>query len=357
MPSSNQGFLNYSFQGIVDTLIRLGVLYFLFAWCFKIMMPFQLILIWGTLIALAVYPVYIRISKLFGGRKNLAALFITFLLLSIIIIPGWFLSESIIKSLSHLRELYIQGNPIIPHPGETTKTWPPITKPLVDLWQLSSENLHDLLIQYRDKFEKVGTWLLKTLGELTMGVLQFVGSIILACVMLIYSEAIGKSMFKLFKKLAGNEGESFAKISVDTVRSVFKGVLLVSFLQAALAGIGFYIAGIPHAGLWTVACLVLAIVQVGIFPVAIPAVIYMFTASGNIPAVFFSLWMIVVSLSDNFIKPFLMGTKSSTPVMVIFIGSIGGMISAGIMGLFLGAVILSVGYKLLISWLNTEIQN
>ncbi len=133
-----------------------------------------------------------------------------------------------------------------------------------------------------------------------------------------------------------------------------KGVLGVAIIQSIIAGIGFYVAGVPFAGLWTVLCLVFAIVQVGIGPIAIPVAIYMFSVADTTTAVILAIWLGIALLSDNILKPILLGRNAPAPMMVIFIGSIGGFIYNGFLGLFLGAVILTLGYKLFIAWINTE---
>jgi predicted PurR-regulated permease PerM len=345
---------NYKFKHIVDLIIRLAVLYLLLSFCFNILNPFITILIWGTVIALAVYPAYSYLVKLFRGRRVIASILLTLIMLSILVIPSWLIGESLYNGLERVRELYSQGQPLIPPPGETTKNWPSIAKPIVDLWQHASENLQEAAMQYKNQLEVVGTWLLKSLASIGQGVLQFVGSIVLAGVLLVYSDPLSKSMIKIFKKLAGKDGENMASLSVATVRNVFKGVLGVAFAQATLAGLGYFIAGVPYAGLWTVISLILAIVQIGVGPVAIPIAIYMFSATDTLTATLLAIWMIPVTLSDNILRPILMGIGAPVPMLVIFMGAIGGFIYTGFVGLFLGAIVLSIAYKLFLVWIETD---
>jgi predicted PurR-regulated permease PerM len=344
----------YNFEKIVDIVIRLGVLYMIISWCFDILKPFFTILIWGSLIAIAVYPLYNLIVKLFGGRKILASVVITITFMSILIVPSWLITDSIIKGLETIRQLHKDGQPLIPPPGEIVKSWPPFTKPLVDFWRLASENLQAATMKYQESFKAVGTFLLQSLASFGTSVIQFVASLILSGVLLIYTESIAKSMHKLFKKLAGENGEDFVALSIATVRNVFKGVLGVAFIQALLAGIGFFAAGVPYAGLWTIISLVLAIVQIGVGPVAIPIAIYMFSVTDTFTATMLAIWMIPVTISDNILRPILMGMGAPVPMLVIFMGSIGGFIYDGFIGLFLGAIVLSLGYKLFVAWIDKE---
>ena len=172
--------------------------------------------------------------------------------------------------------------------------------------------------------------------------------------MLVYSESSVDVSKKIFYKLAGKNGDEFSSIAVVTIRNVVKGILGVAFIQSTMAGIGFFVAGVPFAGLWTVLCLILAIVQVGVGPIAIPIAIYTFSVADTTTATILAIWLVLTLLSDNILKPILLGRNAPAPMLVIFIGSIGGFIYNGFIGLFLGAVILTLGYKLFIAWLNTE---
>ena len=169
--------------------------------------------------------------------------------------------------------------------------------------------------------------------------------------MLAYSATVGKAATEIFVRLAGKNGEQFASTTVTTVRSVVKGILGVAVIQAAMAGLGFFVAGVPYAGVWTVACLFFAIIQVGAGPVAIPIMIYMFTATDTLTAVLLAIWLVITLISDNILKPLLLGRGAPAPMLVVFLGAIGGFITSGFLGLFLGAVILTIGYKLFMTWL------
>ena len=348
---------DYNFEKLVDLLIRLVIPYLLIALCIDILRPFVTILMWGTVIAVAVYPPYNRLVKLLHGRKIIASVIVTLLMISILMIPSWLIGESLYKGIEHIRLLHSQGQSLIPPPGDSVKTWPSVFKPIVNLWENASINLQAVVIQYKDEVGVAGTWVLKSLASIGKGVVQFVASIFIAGIFLVYSGPIGISLLKIFKKLSGKNGESLANLSVGTIRSVFKGVLGVGFIQAGLAGIGYFIAGVPYAGLWTVISLFLSIIQIGIWPVAIPIVIYMFFITNTLTATLLTIWMIPVILSDNILRPILMGMGAPVPMLVIFLGAIGGFITSGFIGLFLGAIVLSIGYKLFIVWMDVEAEN
>jgi len=345
---------NYNFEKIVDTIIRLGVLGVLLMWCFDILKPFVLILVWAVVIAIAIYPVHNFLIKIFKGRRIFSVVLLTVLLLSIIIVPSGLIIYSLYEGINHFRELFNAGAHLIPPPGGTTANWPPITKPIVDIWQLASDNLQAAVVQYSEQIKEYGAIVLSALAGIGQGIISFVASIIIAGVLLIYADSSEVVTKKIFVKLVGSNSDNFASITVLTIRNVVKGILGVAVIQATMAGIGFFIAGVPFAGLWTILCLILAVVQVGIGPIAIPVIIYMFSVSDTTTAVILAIWMAITLLMDNVLKPILLGRNAPAPMLVIFIGSIGGFLYNGFIGLFLGAIVLTVGYKLFMSWLDTE---
>jgi predicted PurR-regulated permease PerM len=167
-----------------------------------------------------------------------------------------------------------------------------------------------------------------------------------------YSEKGSSFAHKFAARLAGEQGGEFVRAAESTVRSVALGVLGIAFIQAALAGVGMMVAGIPGAGLWAFICLLLSITQIGGLPVLLPAAIYMFATGDTLPAVLFSVWAVLIGLSDNILRPLLLGRGAAVPMLVVLIGSIGGLIASGVVGLFVGAVIFTLGYKLFLLWLE-----
>lgn len=346
----------YTFEKIVDLIVRLGILILLINWCIDIVKPFILLLIWATVIAIAVFPIYKSLIKLFRGSKLLATIILTLVMLSILLIPSFFVGRSLTDGVRELRTLYQEGKSIIPPPGERTANWPVIAKPVADLWKLASENLEAATSKYSEQLKGIAMWVFEAFAGIGKGVAQFLISIIIAGVMLFFSETITRAMRKLFKKLAGAKGDYFAEMTVSVVRNVVKGILGVAIIQTLMAAIAFFIVGVPYAGLWSVICLILAIIQVGVGPVAIPIVIYMFSVSDTLTATLFAIWIGITLISDNVLKPILLGHNAPAPMLVIFLGAIGGFIYNGFLGLFLGAVILCIGYQLLITWMNSETE-
>ncbi len=323
-------------------------------WCLDILKPFILILVWAIVIAVAIYPVHTFFSKIFKGRNILSSIVLISIMLSLILIPSGLIMYSLYEGINHFRELFESGQPLIPPPGGSTANWPTIAKPIVEFWQLASENLQETIVKYSDEIKIYGPFLLLGLAGVGKGIATFVASIIIAGVLLIYADSSSEVTHKIFRKLVGKNGDNFADISVLTIRNVVKGILGVAFIQTAMAGLGFFMAGVPFAGLWTILCLILAIIQVGIGPIAIPVAIYVFSVANPTTSIILAIWLGITLTIDNVLKPILLGRNAPAPMLVIFLGAIGGFIYNGFLGLFLGAIILTIGYKLFLIWLDTE---
>ncbi|PZX92230.1 AI-2E family transporter [Flavobacterium aquariorum] len=353
MNQNNSNFNSFNFEKIADTIIRLGVLFLLIGWCYDILKPFVLIIVWAIVIAVALSPVYEAIVKLFRGKKILATIFLALLLISILVIPSILVTQSLYEEINNFTNYYQTNGHLIPPPGASTKDWPTFTKPIVEIWQTASEDISKVIIKYSDQLKVVGEWLLFSLAGIGKGILQFIVSIIIAMGLLLYSDPLTSVSKSIFIKLIGKNGEHYALITVATIRNVVKGFLGVALIQSMMVGVGFFLAGVPFAGIFTIICLILAIIQVGIGPIAIPVVIYMFSVTDTTSATLLAIWIGITLISDNILKPIFLGRGNPpAPMLVIFLGAIGGFLYNGFIGLFLGAVILTLGYKFFLSWIE-----
>ncbi|MFM7218289.1 MAG: AI-2E family transporter, partial [Bacteroidota bacterium] len=242
----------------------------------------------------------------------------------------------------------------IPPPPASVADWPVIGKSLHEAWTLASHNLTDLIDRYPSGTMNVVTWLGTTAGRMSFQFFQFLCSILFAGILLMYNREARNFSASFFQKILSDRGRDFSAIAEKTVRNVARGIIGVAFIQAVALGAGLYIAGVPFAGPLSLLCLVLCIVQLGTFLVAIPVIIYAFTAMSTAGAIVLTLWCVVVMFSDNILKPVFLSKGAPVPTAVIFLGSIGGFLLSGIIGLFIGAVILSLGYRLFISWVQIE---
>jgi predicted PurR-regulated permease PerM len=299
------------------------------------------------------YPIHNALTKKLKGRNVWASVIITVLLILLLIGPAIWLLMATVDEFKELGAAYRSGNLHIPPPTEDVKTWPVIGQKVYDNWLQASQDITALMMQHREEVKSVLIKLFDLFKNTAAGVLLFTLSIVISGVMLTYAKSAGNFVHSLFIQLAGKAGESMAESAELTVRNVAKGVLGVAIIQSLLAGIGFVLAGIPLAGLWILVCLILGIVQIGILPVSIGVIIYIWGAADTGTATIFTIWMVLVGVSDNILKPILLGKGAPAPMLVVFLGAIGGFMFSGFIGLFTGAIILTLGYKLMISWLES----
>jgi predicted PurR-regulated permease PerM len=335
-----------------EIAIRLGVLAIVVGWCLQIIAPFVGIVAWGMIIAIASTSPYEFLVRRLGGKRGLAATLLVCLSLAVVVVPAVMLSSTLISGAQHFSTDMADGSIDIPPPPAHVADWPIVGERIFDLWTLATHNLTAALGKLGPQLKAVSAWLLHAAGSAGAGLLQLVASLIIAGIMLSRSANRSESITRLASRLAGpKQGPALAELARATVSSVVQGIVGVALIQAILAGIGFTVAGVPGAGLWALLVLVAAVVQLPVALVVIPPILLVFSDSTTTVAVLFTGWCVFVALIDNFLKPILFGRGVSVPTVVIFVGAIGGMLSMGIIGLFLGAVVLGLGYELLKAWL------
>ena len=333
------------YSKVINASLRLGFIALILIWSFKIIEPFVVPVLWGMIIAVALFPMYQKFTSLIGNRKKAAAVIITLAALAVLIIPFVLFIDSTIGGLKTLSTNLESGTITIPPPSEKVSGFPIIGGPINEIWQLASKNIEAVLAKFGPQLKSFAQVLFSSVAGLGITLLQFIISIIIAGVFLTKAEVSEKAVESIFKALVGKHGENFVGLSVTTIRSVVQGVLGVAVIQALLGGVGIWAVGIPAAGLWSIVILLLAILQLPPLLVLGPLAIYTFSIADTTPAVIFLIWSILVSVSDAFLKPLFLGRGVDVPMLVILLGAIGGMMLSGIIGLFVGAVVLALSYK------------
>jgi predicted PurR-regulated permease PerM len=343
-----------SVNPVIHYAIQLLALGFLLVWCFKILEPFITPLVWGSVLAITLYPLHKRLAKKLRNRNAWSAVIITVLTLALIIAPAIWLLMATFDELREVGTAYRSGEISIPPPSEEVKNWPVIGSTIYNYWSEGSKNLSKAVINHQEEVKSVLLKLFDLFKTTASGVVLFTLSIVVSGVLLAFGKPASDSVKRLLVKIAGPAGETMTDSAGLTVRNVAKGVLGVAVIQSILAGIGFVLAGIPLAGLWILICLVLAIVQIGILPVSIGVIIYIWGAADTMTATLLTIWMLFVGVIDNILKPIMLGKGAPAPMLIVFLGAIGGFIFSGFIGLFTGAIVLTLGYKLVSGWLNPE---
>jgi len=336
---------------VVHYALQLVALALLLIWCFRIVEPFITPFVWGGVLAITVYPIHQGLSKRLKGRSIWSAVVITVMMLLLIIGPAVWLLFATVDEVKELGNAYRADELHIPPPAEKVKAWPIIGSTVYDNWSKASKDMTALITQYKDEVKSVLLTFLGLLKNTAAGILVFTLSIIISGVLLAYAKSASKFAHSLFIQLAGKAGESMVESAEVTVRNVAKGVLGVAVIQSILAGIGFVLAGIPLAGLWILVCLILSIVQIGLMPVSVGVIIYIWGSADTLTATLLTIWMVFVGVIDNVLKPIMLGKGAPAPMLIVFVGAIGGFMAMGFIGLFIGAIILTLGYNLMTGWL------
>ena len=337
---------------VMRAAVRLSLLALLVFWCLRILGPFINPILGGVVIAIAVQTPYAKLTRTLGGRPKLSAALLVMVALVVLIIPTLALGASLVDSTAGLSDDFAHDEIRVPPPPETVAEWPLIGDRVHAIWLGASQNLESALVKLAPYLKDVGVWLVSTVGDLGLGLLMFIVAIFIAGALLPSGERASELARKVAFLIAGKGGPQMAELAASSIRSVTRGVLGVAVIQSLLAGLGMLVVGVPAAGLWTLLILILAVMQLPSTIILIPVIFYVFSTSSTLVAIVFAVWSVLVGLSDNVLKPLLMGHGSAVPMLVLFMGSLGGFMAGGILGLFVGAVILSLGYTVFMAWID-----
>ncbi len=337
----------------VEIAINLLLIFIILAWCLQILSPFISLIVWAGVIAIAMYKPFLKLQALLGGKRKLAVIAFAVIGLAVVIVPAWLFVGSVVDSTASVRSALESGQFEITPPREKVKDWPVIGEKVYDNWLEASDNMEQFLADHAETVKTVLGNVFGKLAGIGLGVLQFVISTLIAAAFLANAEKVVYGLRLLFARLVGDDAEDFMKLSSATVSSVAVGVLGIAFIQAFLAGVGMTAVGVPAAGILALIVLVLAIAQLPPWLVLLPVILYVFSVEERtVVATVFAVWSIAVSFADMVLKPLMLGRGVEAPMLVILLGAIGGMIMSGIIGLFVGAVVLALGYKLLEAWVR-----
>jgi predicted PurR-regulated permease PerM len=334
----------------VEVTIRLLFLFVLIAWCFRILLPFTSIVLWSIIIALSIEPLYDGLLKRLG-KPSWAASLLVILFLIVIMIPAYFASSALIGNLREISHSFQQGSLTVPPPNDKVADWPVIGDKIFAAWSAASNNLENFMSTYSEQVEKAGKWLMPKVLGVGTAVLQIMVSLIIAGVLLA-TRGTDEFSRTLFRKLVGKRGDEFADMCDRTVKNVTKGILGVAVIQSFLLGVLFLLAGVPYAAVWALIAMFLGIIQIPPTIISIPIIVYLYSTASPTMATVWAVLIMLASLSDNILKPIMLGKGAPVPMLIIFMGAIGGFIMSGFIGLFTGAIVLSIGYKLFLAWLN-----
>ncbi len=334
-----------------DDAIRLALVAFIFSWSFLLIVPFIAILIWAAILSVALYPVYLWLKRMLGERSALASFLLTVFALVVILGPVSAIGAELVTNLSKIVTEISKGTFTVPSPPTFIAELPLVGNRISTFWQAASVRLAETLAPFEPQIRKAALAGFAAAGSIGIGVLQFAVAIVISGFTYSRVAVLKKNLKHFAMRVAPQLGEGLMDLAEGTVRNVARGVVGISLIQSILFGLGAMVAGIPLVGLWTSFVLILAIVQVGPGLVIIPVVIFAWISMDTLNAAIMTAYMLPVMLMDNVLKPMVMGQGLPVPMLVIFIGVIGGTMMHGLIGLFVGPIVLSFGYELARTWL------
>lgn len=337
---------------VIHFAIRLGLLAFLVYWSFVLVRPFLAILAWSMVLTAALYPVYDWLTRRLGGRYRLSAILITVSSLLIVVGPAAWFGMGLVQGLKLVSEQLGSANFVVPAPPPGIRAWPVVGSRFYEFWHLASTNLDSALVVIGPQLRGMAKPLLGMATSAGQGILKF----LLAIVLMGFLFAPGPRMvhgLKMFlMHVVPERTDEFLALAGATIRTVSQGVLGVAVLQALLAGIGFGFAGVPAGSVLTFLVLFMAIIQIGASIVIVGVLIWAWTTMDMAGALLLTAYLVPVSLVDNILKPIVMAHGLETPMLVIFIGVLGGTLAHGVVGLFVGPIVLAVAWQLMRAWMR-----
>jgi predicted PurR-regulated permease PerM len=339
---------------VVDVILPLFLLALLIALCIQLLFPFVGLLVWTIILAICFQPLHARLIRKRGMSSRNAAIVIGTLLAALILVPTAIAATSAATSIPRIVAAVQSGNADISPPPDRVRDLPVVGERLHSAWGQASTDFPAFSKKYGPQVATFTKWLLGQAAGMFVAVLLLVVAVIFAAITLAYREAARAFVASIFTRITGDRGhaEHYMDVIGATVRSVANGVIGVAFVQALLVGIGLFAVGMPGAGLLSLLAMVLGVLQVPVILVTLPAIIWAFSAKTVTVAIIFTIWSLIAGLSDVVLKPLMIGHGLEVPMPVILLGVIGGVMAYGLVGLFIGAVVLAVGYVLFREWLD-----
>jgi predicted PurR-regulated permease PerM len=326
----------------------------LIAASFWIMRPFLIALVWATMIVVATWPLLVLLQRRLGGRRSLAIVVMTVAMLLVFVLPFWVAISTLADYKGEVGNFTQSLHEVtIPQPPRFVEGIPVVGTKIADAWRdVASEGWSALVARLQPYVLKVVQWLASEAGNVGMLIVQVLLTIIITAVLYANGESAADGVRRFGHRLAGARGVQSIKLAGGAIRGVALGVVVTALVQSILGGVGLAVAGVPFAGVLTVAMLMFCLAQVGPLVVLVPAVVWVYWTGDNVWGTVLLIWSGVVGTLDNFLRPFLIKRGADLPLLLIFSGVIGGLLSFGLLGIFVGPVVLAVTYRLLESWVN-----
>jgi predicted PurR-regulated permease PerM len=338
---------------LLDVFIRAGLILAMVILCYQVFAPFLTLTVWALILAVTIYPLHQSLAGKIGGKQGLAATLLVVFGVVLIVAPTAMLMNSLGDSVHQLVN-DVQSNSLkIPAPRPRVEEWPVVGKKIHDVWSRAHADLPALVQSMQPKIGELAKTALSSVASIAGGMLQFIASFIIAGIIMAFGQSGSRGSRAIFERIVGNaRGSEFARLSTATIRAVAQGVIGVAFIQAIIVGLALLVAGVPWAGALALVVLVLGIAQVPALIVTLPAIVYIWSSGdySNAAAIAYTLVLFLSGMADNVLKPLMLGRGVDAPMPVILLGALGGMATAEIRGMFVGATLLALGYQIFMGW-------
>lgn len=354
LPQSDYELEQRASSPLLDVLIRASLIGALAVLCYKIFSPFLPLMVWAIILAVTMYPLHQRLARRVGGKQWLASTILVIIGLLLIITPMALLMNSFADSVRNFISAVQHNTLEIPAPREGIEKWPLVGKQIHDAWSEAHADLPGFVQSIQPKVGDLAQKAVAIVASIGGGLLLFLASFLVASILMAYGESGARGSRAIFVRVAGTaRGEALVKLSTATIRAVALGVIGVAFIQATLIGLALLLAGVPAAGVLAIIALVLGIAQVPAIVITLPAIIYIWSSGdyGTGAAITHTIILLLTGMADNVLKPLMLGRGVDAPMPVILLGALGGMASGGILGMFVGATLLALGYQIFVGWI------
>jgi predicted PurR-regulated permease PerM len=339
---------------LTHTTLSLFILVLLVVSTFWVLSPFVTSILWATIVSVATWPLLLRLQALLGGKRGLSVALMTVMILLVVLIPVALASRTIVTNAQNITtEIKSLESIELPPPPAWLEGVPLFGRRLAAEWlrfaSLAPDQRWAVVTPY---IQSALQWFAAKAGSLGTMLLQFLLTTIISAVLLANGETVRDAVLRFGRRMAGSQGEEVAVLAARTIRSVVLGIVVTALIQAAIGGMGLLITGVPAAGLLTAVMFFLCLAQIGPLLVLVPAVIWLYSSGSTTLGTVLVVISVITGAFDNVVRPILIRRGANLPLALIFTGVLGGLFAFGILGLFIGPVVLTVAYTLLARWVS-----
>ena len=321
---------------------------------FWVLRPFLPSIIWATMIVVASWPALRAAQARLWGKRSLAVAVMTLAMLVIVVVP---IAVSVTSVVEHSDAIVEWSKSLAEFSAQRPPEWvrklPLVGERLTLEWQrIASARTEDLTSHVRPYLKSIALWVVSQVGSIGTLLVQLLLTVAISAILYAQGEAVADAVLAFARRLAGGAGERAAILSAQAIRAVALGIVVTALVQSVIGGVGLFVTGVPHAALLTAIMFLLGVAQIGPIPVLLGSVIWLYWKDATVGGTILVVWSLVTASLDNFLRPLLIRRGADLPLLLIFAGVLGGLLGFGIIGLFIGPVVLAVTYTLLQAWVN-----